>query len=160
MKLIHWRSLLIACCLVALAAAPILNVRASVTLSEMTATAQTDGTIKVWWVTATELNTAAFQLYRSLSATTPWGQWTAIGAQIGALGDGITPTTYDEFFDNNLTPGTTYCYLLEELENDGVTRTQYTDRPSFRSATGHDPGQTDLHTRPRPPHPPGRRRQR
>ena len=109
-------------------------VRAAVTLVDMTATAQSDGTILVEWETATELDTAAFNLYRAEASNGPWD--TLVDTQ-PAQGDGQTGASYS-FSDDSVEAGKTYYYLLEEIENNG-TSTKLND--FIRSATVSAPGQ-------------------
>jgi len=111
-------------------------VRAAVTLVDMTATAQTDGTILVEWETATELDTSSFRLYRGQAASGPWTEDKIVDEQ-PAQGDGTTGATY-VFSDEDVEAGKTYFYLLEEVENNG-TRTKLND--FIRSATVSVPGQ-------------------
>ncbi|MCU0500807.1 MAG: hypothetical protein MUC51_03405 [Anaerolineae bacterium] len=108
--------------------------RAAVTLVDMTATAQSDGTILVEWETATELGTAAFNLYRAEASNGPWDM--PVDTQ-PAQGDGQNGASYS-FSDDDVTAGKTYYYLLEELDNSG-TRTKLND--FIRSATVSVPGQ-------------------
>jgi hypothetical protein len=105
--------------------------RASVGLIDMTARAQADGTILVEWETATELNTLSFCLYRDLTASGPWTEDKIVDEQ-AAQGDSTTGATYT-FVDSDVEAGTTYYYLLEEIDADG-TRTKLED--FIRSATG------------------------
>ncbi len=109
-------------------------VRAAVTMVAMTATAQSDGTILVEWETATELDTAAFDLYRAEASNGPWDM--LVDTQ-PAQGDGQTGASYS-FSDDDVEAGKTYYYLLEEIDNNG-TRTPLTD--FIRSATVSAPGQ-------------------
>jgi len=109
-------------------------VRAAVILVDMTATAQADGTILVEWETATELDTAAFRLYRAQATSGPWNN--PIYQQV-AQGDGATGATYT-FLDTDVARGITYYYLLEDISQDG-TPTKWMD--FIRSATVLDPGQ-------------------
>lgn len=87
---------------------------AAVTIGEFKAEPQPDGSILVIWETATELETAGFNLYRAtelLPANGPWGQ--PIDTQ-PARGDNFTGATY-QFRDMDVVPGIRYYYLLEEL---------------------------------------------
>ena len=105
-------------------------VHAAVTLVDMTATAQADGTILVEWETATELDTLAFRLYRAHAASGPWTEDSIVDEQ-PAQGDGVTGATYS-FSDDGVGAGRTYYYLLEEADING-TRTKLLD--FIRSAT-------------------------
>jgi hypothetical protein len=108
--------------LMLLAVAPPYAGRAAVTLVDMNATAQANSTILVAWETATELNTAAFSLYRAEAANGPWD--TVVNTQ-PAQGNGAAGATYG-FVDTDVEVGTRYYYLLEEIESDG-TRTKLED---------------------------------
>ena len=88
----------------------------------MSAVAQTDGTILVKWVTATEFDTVAFRLYRAQASDGPWD--TIVDAQ-PAQGNGTTGATYT-FLDTDVARGTTYYYLLEDISQDG-TPTKWMD---------------------------------
>ena len=90
-------------------------VRAAVTLVDMTATAQ-DNEILVTWESATELDTAAFRLYRAQATSGPWNNPIY---QQAAQGDGTTGDTYT-FTDSSITQGVTYYYLLEEVSQNGT----------------------------------------
>ncbi len=79
--------------------------------------------ITIEWTTATEQNTAGFQLYRR---TTPDGEFLLITKEIiPSQGNALSGSSY-KFEDTNVTPGETYDYLLEEIEYDN-TINQYTD---------------------------------
>jgi hypothetical protein len=89
---------------------------AAVTLTSFTATARDDGTIRVAWAAATELETASYQLYRSeASAPADWG------APIYAVaaGGSVSPASY-EYIDQAATPGQTYYYRLVDISNQGT----------------------------------------
>ena len=103
--------------------APIGPARASITLAEMSATAQTDNTILVRWVTATESNSSQFILYRSGQANGPWD--TEINRQDAKDISGLVGATYT-YSDAAVEPGKTYYYVLGELEKNG-NLIQYTD---------------------------------
>ena len=108
-------------------------VRAAVTLVDMTATAQ-DNKILVKWETATELDTAAFRLYRAQATSGPWNN---LIYQQAAQGDGTSGDTYT-FADSSITQGVTYYYLLEEVSQNG-TPNKLED--FIRSATVFAPNQ-------------------
>lgn len=75
-------------------------------------------TINVEWTTASETNTAGFNLYRSERAG---GSYIKVNAQlIPASTDPLTGGKYS-FEDKNVTPGKTYYYELEDVQLDGVT---------------------------------------
>ena len=75
-------------------------------------------TIVVEWTTASELDTAGFNIYRSDSAD---GEFVRINQSlIPASSDSLTGGSY-EFKDSNVTPGKTYYYVLEDVDNNGIT---------------------------------------
>jgi len=79
----------------------------------------------VQWNTATEVNTAGFYLYRS---TSPGGEFILVnnvGELIPGQGNAVSGATY-EFIDENVVPGETYYYVVEEVEYD-LTRHRYYD---------------------------------
>ncbi len=70
------------------------------------------------WETATEVNTAGFNLYRSTSPDGPFTQ--QVNAElIPASTSPLTGGTY-VYTDTTVSPGRTYFYELEEVENDGT----------------------------------------
>jgi len=74
--------------------------------------------VVVEWTTATELNTAGFNLYRSESAA---GPYLKINEQIiPASPDSLLGGKY-RFEDASATPGKTYYYQLEDVEYGGIT---------------------------------------
>lgn len=91
---------------------------AAITLKTFKATRLADGSIKVEWETASEIDTVAFRLYRSQSATTA-GQ---IVATQQALGNSVTGASYN-YTDpaSELVAGRNYYYRLEELTASGDT---------------------------------------
>jgi hypothetical protein len=109
--------------------------QAAIDLMEFTVTTQADGTILLRWVTRTELDTASFRVYR---AETAIGPWDTVITEPDSNSDGLTDTVY-EYNDTDVAVGTTYYYLLEEVEvatTGGINR--YTD--FIRSATAGQPG--------------------
>jgi hypothetical protein len=79
--------------------------------------------IKIEWTTATEQNTAAFQLYRSTAVD---GEFVLITDEaIPSQGNALAGGSYS-FVDTDVLPGVTYYYLLEEIEYDS-TANRYTD---------------------------------
>ena len=75
-------------------------------------------TIVVEWTTASEVNTAGFNLYRG---QTPDGPFAKINASlIPASTDSISGKKY-RYDDSNLTPGQTYYYQLEDVERSGAS---------------------------------------
>lgn len=89
----------------------------AVELSAFTVTWQDDA-VEVAWETAMEIDTAGFNLWRS---TTENGDYVQVN-------DALIPTQFPggtwggsyAFTDEDVTPGTTYFYKLEELEMGGV----------------------------------------
>jgi hypothetical protein len=70
------------------------------------------------WTTATELNSAGFNVYRSESRV---GIFAKINAQlIPASNDALVGGNY-RYEDTEVTPGKTYYYQLEEVERNGAT---------------------------------------
>lgn len=79
--------------------------------------------IQIEWTTATEQNTAGFQLYRS---TSPDGEFVLITNEIiPSVGNSLSGGSYS-YLDNDVTAGDTYYYLLEEIEYDNTVN-QYRD---------------------------------
>lgn len=79
-------------------------------------TALTPPVITVEWSTASELNTAGFNIYRSLSPDDPGMRLNA--APIPASPDPLVGGSY-VYTDTAVTPGQTYYYHLEEVETSG-----------------------------------------
>jgi hypothetical protein len=74
--------------------------------------------IQIQWDTATELQTAGFNLYRS---PTTDGEFVRINDKmVPSQGDGLTGAAYT-YRDDSVTAGETYYYLLEEVELDSST---------------------------------------
>lgn len=74
--------------------------------------------VRIEWETATEQNTAGFQLYRSI---TPDGNFELITPQVVAsVGSAVSGGSY-AFVDKRVAAGETYYYLLEEIEYDSTT---------------------------------------
>jgi hypothetical protein len=97
--------------ILALLAVSALPALAAVELTVFTATAQADNTIRVYWEAATELNTAAYRLYRAeTQIPTDWG--TPIH-EVAAAG-GVSRAEYT-YADVNVTPGVTYYYRLVDI---------------------------------------------
>jgi hypothetical protein len=76
---------------------------------------QDGSTILVKWETATELDSVAFNLYRSQS---PSGPWTELVNQQPAHGDGATGSKYS-YTDTAVAAGIRYYYYLKELTASG-----------------------------------------
>jgi len=116
--LFHWCVLGLVGLLLLFAVVRPFAARATVVLVDMTATAQADGTILVEWETATELDIAAFRLYRASTASGPWTEDRIVDEQ-PAQGDGTTGATYT-FTDTDVRAGQTYYYLLEAVDTSGT----------------------------------------
>ncbi len=72
--------------------------------------------VVVEWTTASELNTVGFYLLRG---ETPAGPFEQVNAElIPATSDTLTGSSYS-YEDPGVTAGTTYYYILEEIENTG-----------------------------------------
>lgn len=79
---------------------------------------QMNPSIQVEWNTATELETAGFNLYRR---PTTAAEFSRINEKlIPSTGDGLSGADYT-FTDKDVTAGETYFYLLEEVELDATT---------------------------------------
>jgi hypothetical protein len=81
--------------------------------------------VNVQWDTATEINTAGFYLYRSSS---PDGEFILVnkaGELIPSRGNALSGATYT-FTDEDIAPGETYFYLIEEVEYN-LTSRRYED---------------------------------
>ncbi len=87
----------------------------------------------VTWETASEVNTAGFNVYRGTSAEGPWTQVNT--TLIPPASDPVRGGSY-EFRDTSAAAGASYYYLLEEIELDGAS-TRYPPtrlEPSDRGA--------------------------
>lgn len=105
------RQVLIPLLLVALLAAVVL----------MVVTATGSATVTVEWSTASELNTAGFNLYRG---ETQDGPFTRINAElIPASPDPLIGGSY-VFTDTAVVAGRTYYYQLEDVETSGAATVQ------------------------------------
>lgn len=80
--------------------------------------------VEITWETATEQDTAGFYLYRSIE---PEGEFTIINGDniVNSLGSPVSGASYT-YFDDAVTAGQTYYYVLEEVEFDS-TRNRYED---------------------------------
>ncbi len=112
-RLTPYASLGLVTCLVLLLSLSVLTASAVVTFSDFAATKQSDGSIKVVWTTASESNTAAFNLYRAAEATVPLDDVHLIH-QEPAIGSGNTGATY-AYTDTATEPGMCYYYMIAEL---------------------------------------------
>ncbi len=94
-----------------------LSVYAAVTLKYFRVGEVSDNSVQVEWETATELDTAQFILSRAESQDGPFAELESIPAE----GDAVTGDYY-EYIDNNVQPGKTYWYKLEEQETNGAKK--------------------------------------
>ncbi len=84
--------------------------------------------IQIEWDTATELETAGFNLYRSPTAD---GEFVRINDKlIPSQGDGLTGAAYT-YRDQSVSGGDTFYYLLEEVELDASTNRYENDIFSY-----------------------------
>lgn len=87
----------------------------------------------ITWETASEVNTAGFNVYRGPSAEGPWTQVNT--TLIPPASDPVSGGSY-EFRDTSAVANQTYYYLLEEVELNGAS-TRYPPtqlEPADRSA--------------------------
>ena len=77
-----------------------------------------DVSVLVEWSTASELDTAGFNLYRGDTSTGPFVQVNP--ELIPASSDPLAGSSYT-YEDSEVRPGRTYYYQLEEVEIDGST---------------------------------------
>ena len=77
-----------------------------------------DVSVLVEWSTASELDTAGFNLYRSETSTGPFVQVNP--ELIPASSDPLAGSSYT-YEDSDVRPGWTYYYQLEEVEINGST---------------------------------------
>ena len=94
-----------------------MSLYAAVTLKYFRVGEVNSDTIQLEWETATELDTAMFILSRAESKDGPYTKLESIPAE----GDAVTGEYY-EYIDNNVQPGVTYWYKLEEQETSGATK--------------------------------------
>ena len=91
---------------------------AALVLALQASAASSQPVITVEWSTASELNTAGFNLYRSEK---PDGPFTRINSEIiPGSADPLVGGSYS-FTDTNVIAGHTYYYQLEDVETGGVT---------------------------------------
>lgn len=74
--------------------------------------------VKIEWTTASELDTAGFNVYRRDSQEGPETQINS--TLIPASTNPLTGSTY-QFIDTNVEPGLTYYYELEDVETNGTS---------------------------------------
>ena len=78
----------------------------------------TPASILIEWDTATEMDTAGFYVYR---ANQPTDEFQRVNqAMIPSVGNATSGGSYS-YADEDVAPGETYYYLLEEVENDSST---------------------------------------
>ncbi len=77
-----------------------------------------DGAVELSWETGSELNNLGFHVYRGASSDGPWERLTA--TLIPGLGSSPQGARY-VYRDTPLANGTTYSYLLEDVETTGRT---------------------------------------
>jgi hypothetical protein len=75
-------------------------------------------TILIEWTTASEMDTAGFNVYRSHNQDGPWEKLNQ--ALIPGSDDPLSGGSY-QFEDSLVTPGVTYYYMLEDVETSGAT---------------------------------------
>ncbi len=74
--------------------------------------------VKIEWSTASEIDTAGFNIYRSDYSN---GEYTIVNKQLIPVSDNpMTGSSY-EYNDENVSSGKTYYYLLEDVGIDGGT---------------------------------------
>lgn len=74
--------------------------------------------IIIEWSTASESDTVGYNLYRSQSAD---GEYTRINKEIiPSKGNSLSGAEY-KYYDNDVSPGKPYYYLLEDIDQDGST---------------------------------------
>ena len=88
-------------------------------------------TVEIKWETATELNTAGFNLYRSQSADSNFTQINTEEGLIPSEGDAVSGAAYT-YVDSDVEVGQTYHYLLEEVEYDQTTNRYQDDIFTYR----------------------------
>ena len=85
--------------------------------------AATPPAVTVEWSTASELNTAGFNVLRSDSSD---GPFTRLNPEVIPASPDPLVGGSDVYTDTNVTPGQTYYYQLEEVESGGGTSPQGT----------------------------------
>lgn len=80
-------------------------------------TACSPARVVIQWTTATEINTAGFNVYRAERAE---GPYTKINAQLIPASDALTGGKY-QYEDTTVVAGKTYYYQLEDVEYGGAT---------------------------------------
>lgn len=72
--------------------------------------------VKIEWSTASEIDTAGFNIYRSESSN---GEYTIINPRLVPASDNPMIGSSYNFIDNHVSPGRSYYYLLEDVGIDG-----------------------------------------
>ena len=85
----------------------------------------------ITWETASEVDTAGFNIYRG---PTEEGPWTQINESLVPPSDDPVQGGQYEFTDEEAEPGETYFYLLEEVELSGAVNRFPPQRLERRSA--------------------------
>jgi hypothetical protein len=75
-----------------------------------------DGAVDLSWETGSEISNLGFHLYRGLSSSGPWDRLTT--NLIPGLGSSPQGALY-QYRDSSLSNGTTYYYMLEDVETTG-----------------------------------------
>jgi len=78
-----------------------------------------DSAVALSWTTGSELDNLGFHLYRSMNEEGPWERLTS--SVIPGLGSSPAGASY-RYRDTGLSNGTTYFYLLEDIETTGRTK--------------------------------------
>jgi len=111
----------------------------AVTLQSFTATGG-DREVQLQWETASELNNLGFHLYRSASEAGPWQRITS--SLIPGLGSSPDGAQY-AYRDTGLVNGSTWYYLLEDVETTGKTKrhgpVSATPKAGVAAAPANDP---------------------
>ena len=82
--------------------------------------------VEIEWETATEQGTVGFNLYRSPEID---GEYVLVNQNefIESQGSSVSGASYT-YVDNEVVPGNTYYYVLEEIETDGSRKRYEEDR--------------------------------
>ncbi len=99
-----------------------------------------DGSVTLDWETGAELDNLGFNLYRAPAKNGPWQRITS--SLIPGLGSSPEGARYS-YTDTGLANGTTYFYLLEDVDTRGKTRSHgpvsATPRPAVATLPPSDP---------------------
>ena len=82
--------------------------------------------VAIQWDTATEVNTAGFNIYRSTAPDGDFLQVNEVDGLIPAEGTAVSGAAY-HYLDHTVVVNTTYYYLLEEVEYDQTINRYYDD---------------------------------